>query len=336
MQHPRKIWASALLALAVAACSDLPTTPESKRSPADLFGGAKPSPVQLGAEDTITYAFGDGRRTMDVRHNSTQLARGVGLDWKIGDPATPPKGASFQNYWEASGDEPNYGAPSQPQVPSQAQTCYERAKYNPTYKFSRDAEQTLRWTDTNQRQPRLELVRARFTAWFGGFWSINAPGVPDYACVVLDSVRVIREAYEYNHLTSVPGQFLWNAAFDFCSETISGAGCAPLGYAWPEIYVEAWGYFGRYCNYYQPNQYIMYTLFGTDYWALDWPEWEIRATPMGTEIDETHWGGYDSALNLTGYGWPSSVQICSFSDNNYDQRAGLAHWVITKDVQAVP
>lgn len=191
-----------------------------------------------------------------------------------------------------------------------------------------DQSQILRWDDTTHL-PRREIIAGRlkiyWTYWAGTY--INTP----VQCIVLDSVRAISTAYEYNvvldtvHWTAYPRR--WN----YCS----GGNCDA------RIRVTAQFRFGRNCFIDSSNGYSEQYILGgnpiliyNDPQSLIGAQWavDIFAVSLGRYAWWTvqKYGGSDSPYTN---GFPGGRDVCSRwspGTNNFWfwQRSGHATWSV--------
>lgn len=330
----------AVVAIA-AACNDAPNAPERRAH----FPDAPAAPTS-DREDVTTWIF-DYAGHMNVRHNGVMLARGVSLDWRIGDPVPIKSNAQLYNEWY---EEPKIGTiPPQPiTTPNQETNCYQRMRGVGTYGTMHYAKQSLGWQDMTDRQTRQELATGQFRV-YARHHSAGVVGGTQLKCVRVDSATAIRTAWEYMFLspTAPTFNFANSSAWEWCYGLSTEVGSHKCGSP-VKIGVKVRMMWNRYCNYFEAGQYTM-TVYGGSYAAPDntwsqWPTWIVRVeAPMppaqlaNTTVD--NWGG-EGNTGSAPYGFDpynpeylvARQNICTFSSNNNSQRAGWAIW--RKDVDA--
>ena len=349
-----------LVALAVAACGDPPSAPSAaptqQADPRRFF--KDPVNPDVGAIDTLTVEFDWGGHINVRRGANTYLARGVKSDWKIGDPI--PRKANGQEYYEWQ-TEPPIGSVPPPKNTgpvNQENNCLSEIN-TPGFGHpkARREVQSLVW-EVDNRLPRRELSTGDFTAFFRS--STSGQGNGNWRmCVKLDSIRILRTAWEYVHNTS--GVYWWWDTYGYGTTGTNGTDQA-AGWAWcygktsagqpcqnpPAVVTKISIEWSRYCNYFEPNQTSQQWWAGNHGAAgeiiLDKPSWSIQGYAgfdFQTHTAAWSWGGDDYSGQTAPFGAAMiapapSLTICAFSSNNYDQRQGQATWRIDQNYEYVP
>lgn len=365
-------WMTVAALLAVVACHDAvaPTANAPDRQAHFPAGPAAPA-VGLDQADTLAeiYDWG-GNKT--VRIGKVLMARGVPMSWQVGD-AIPLK-ANGQEYYEWY-TEPKLGTitASQPaRTVNQETNCYNdmQSKIATPRAVVHRSTQSLVWR-INDRQPRRELVTGEMLVFARGITSGVLTGTMR-RCVKVDSVYLIRTAWEYTYLQPGRPTVRFAALSNWITHNI-GEGYSTYPWAWcygtsapgadcnvvPAISVRTVMGWNRYCNYFGSGgpQYTMQIWAGADHYYTNWrtkPKWEtyVVAPPQPFGLPQTYSGTFGGIgeLSYEKYGAPMELlgmppgeqdlraletyyNICAFSANNNDQRAGYAIWRLDNDYQ---
>lgn len=206
------------------------------------------------------------------------------------------------------------------------------------WRVTADRGQTLRWDDPSGR-PRAEIFNGRVRIYFR-FWAGTYAGQPT-RCIMRDSTRFNRTAYEYNILISQPSM-TYTSSYSWCwGNPLNPQGAGPDCTNHP-AQITQWVMlpFGRNCylggNYARGEEYHLGGLFGPNQdYPMTW-QWQLYAVdPQGRHgfwtVDD--YGGNESPGTNGWAPWGGGRDVCSRYDpdqvdyNTYWQhRGGTATW----------